>query len=418
MDRMVAAHTPLPPDTFMFRAINGSEGLSMLFEFEIELLSESYALDLRQLLGKPVGRENATSRLYIYRATARPWLWYPTQTSDSRYGPTNTAASTSSSTGTVSASTTNSSCWVPVSRPWASGGFGGIQLPRRGDEVVVDFIGGHPDRPIVIGSVYNGSNMPPWNLPANATQSGFLSRTQDGTPRTANAFMFENKPGQEEIWLHAERNMRTEVEADERRNVDGSRTTTLGGDDTTTIGGARTIHVQGTDALTVGQARSVTVTDDETYTVNGARKAQVSGGMTTENFDQGLTTTVAADGETRTVTGLFNETLNTGQEVHVTSGNALHDVQAGIGVTVSKAVVSAIKTDIFGMSSKIGATEYKTAAWPPKARRRRTCWPGCSPSSDGDAVIARTKRGAGTHGRVGVAGLGGMDLVGVADHRR
>ncbi|ALM85919.1 type VI secretion system Vgr family protein [Bordetella sp. N] len=223
----------------------------------------------------------------------------------------------------------NSSCWVRVSSPWASGGFGGIQPPRRGDEVVVDFIGGHPDRPIVIGRVYNGGNMPPWDLPANATQSGFLSRSQDGTPHTANALMFEDKPGVEEIWVHAERNMRTEVEKDELRTVDGFRNTTIGLNDSTMVLGSRIINVTGTDTLTVGQTRDVTVTSTETYTVNGSRTVHVSGGMTTENFDKGLTTTVAADGETREVTGAFKETLHTGQEVTVTANDSLHDVLAG-----------------------------------------------------------------------------------------
>jgi type VI secretion system secreted protein VgrG len=238
----------------------------------------------------------------------------------------------------------NSSCWVRVSSPWASGGFGGIQPPRRGDEVVVDFIGGHPDRPIVIGRVYNGGNMPPWELPANATQSGFLSRSQDGTPHTANALMFEDKPGVEEIWVHAERNMRTEVEADEIRTVDGMRTTIIGKDDSTTILGSRIIHVTGTDTLTVGKTRDVTVTGTETYTVNGSRTVHVSGGMTTENFDKGLTTTVAADGETREVTGAFKETLHTGQEVLVTANDSLHHVQAGTLTEKAKGKVSVEST--------------------------------------------------------------------------
>src|SRR3546814_7349782 len=109
----------------------------------------------------------------------------------------------------------NSSCGVRVSSPLAGGGFGGIQLPRVDDEVIVDFIGGHPDRPIIIGRVFNASNMPPWDLPGNATQSGFLSRSKDGDRNTANALMFEDVAGGERIWLHAERDLTTEVEANE-----------------------------------------------------------------------------------------------------------------------------------------------------------------------------------------------------------
>ncbi|MBA5735479.1 phage baseplate assembly protein V, partial [Escherichia coli] len=68
----------------------------------------------------------------------------------------------------------DSSCWVRVSSPWAGGGFGGVQVPRVGDEVVVDFLNGDPDEPIVTGRVYNGEKMPPWGLPGSATQSGLL----------------------------------------------------------------------------------------------------------------------------------------------------------------------------------------------------------------------------------------------------
>jgi type VI secretion system secreted protein VgrG len=182
--------------------------------------------------------------------------------------------------------------------------------------------------------------MPPWDLPANATQSGFLTRTRDGTPRTANAFMFEDKPGQEEVWMHAERNMRTEVEADELRTVDGMRTTTIGRDDFKTVLGSRIVHVTGTDLLTVGSTRTVTVTGNETYTVNSARTLHVAGGLTTENYDQGLKTTVAADGETREVTGLFKETLHTGEQVVVTSGDSLHEIQAGTLTEKAKGKVS------------------------------------------------------------------------------
>ncbi len=77
-----------------------------------------------------------------------------------------------------------------VSSARAGRGYGGVQIPRVGDEVVVDFINGEPDRPIVIGRVYNEASMPPWALPAAATQMGFMSRSKDGSPDNANALRF------------------------------------------------------------------------------------------------------------------------------------------------------------------------------------------------------------------------------------
>lgn len=101
----------------------------------------------------------------------------------------------------------NSSCWVRVSSPWAGGGFGGLQLPRIKDEVVVDFIGGCPDRPIVLGRVYNANNMPPVELPGNSTISGFRSQSVFGDMGTTNMMLFDDTLGAELITLKSQMNM-------------------------------------------------------------------------------------------------------------------------------------------------------------------------------------------------------------------
>lgn len=152
-----------------------------------------------------------------------------------------------------------SSCWVRVSSAWASQGFGGVQIPRVNDEVVVDFINGDPDRPIITGRVYNDANMPPWGLPDNATQMGFFSRSKDGTPDNANALRFEDKPGQEQVWIHAERNMDTDIEHDETRWV--------GNDQTETVIGHQTISVHKNETETVGGNQTLTVKKNQVETV-------------------------------------------------------------------------------------------------------------------------------------------------------
>ena len=88
-----------------------------------------------------------------------------------------------------------------VCRALGGQGYGGGADPRVGDEVVVDFINGDPDRPIITGRVYNDASMPPWALPAAATQMGFMSRTKDGSVDNANALRFEDKAGAEQVWL-------------------------------------------------------------------------------------------------------------------------------------------------------------------------------------------------------------------------
>ncbi|EKG34554.1 type VI secretion system tip protein TssI/VgrG [Pseudomonas syringae] len=128
-----------------------------------------------------------------------------------------------------------SSCWVRVAQSGASGGFGSMQIPRVGDEVVVVFLDGNPDRPLVMGSLYNSQNTPPWSLPANKTQSGFLTRSAKGDGGTANFFRFEDKAGAEQVIMHAERNMDTEIELDEKHEVGNNRKVTVGGTNTEII---------------------------------------------------------------------------------------------------------------------------------------------------------------------------------------
>ncbi|WP_199559894.1 type VI secretion system Vgr family protein, partial [Pantoea sp. ARC270] len=194
-----------------------------------------------------------------------------------------------------------SSCWVRVSSAWAGQGFGGVQIPRVNDEVVVDFINGDPDRPLIIGRVYNEASMPPWALPAAATQMGFLSRSKDGTADTANALRFEDKAGEEQVWLHAEKNMDTEVENDETHSVGSNRTKTIGGNETTEVKKNRTETVDQNETITVHQNRTETVDGNETITIHSNR---------TETVDQNENVRI---GQNQSVTVNGNQTLKVDQ---------------------------------------------------------------------------------------------------------
>src|SRR6202022_3423282 len=98
----------------------------------------------------------------------------------------------------------NSSCWVRVATLWAGKQWGVIHIPRIGQEVVVDFLEGDPDQPIIVGSVYNAETMPPYALPANKTESGIKSRSSlGGSPANFNEIRFEDKKGSELVTIHA-----------------------------------------------------------------------------------------------------------------------------------------------------------------------------------------------------------------------
>lgn len=126
----------------------------------------------------------------------------------------------------------DSSCWIRVGTLWAGKQWGAIHIPRIGQEVLVDFLEGDPDQPIVVGSVYNPETMPPYPLPEQKTRSGLRSHSSlRGGPANFNELRFEDKKGSEEILLHAERKLTTEVEWDESREVGGGRATTIVKDD-------------------------------------------------------------------------------------------------------------------------------------------------------------------------------------------
>ncbi|KPX41841.1 VgrG protein [Pseudomonas syringae pv. helianthi] len=165
-----------------------------------------------------------------------------------------------------------SSCWVRVAQSGASGGFGSMQIPRVGDEVVVVFLDGNPDRPLVMGSLYNSQNTPPWSLPANKTQSGFLTRSAKGDGGTANFFRFEDKAGAEQVIVHAERNMDTEVELDETHQVGNNRKVTVGGTNTEVIQGDTLIKIeQGSLKITVDkQLVNISAMTEITLTVGSS----------------------------------------------------------------------------------------------------------------------------------------------------
>ncbi len=174
-----------------------------------------------------------------------------------------------------------SSCWVSVSHPWAGKNFGVIHIPRIGQEVVVGFLEGDPDRPIIIGRVYNAEQMPPWELPANATQSGILTRSsKGGSYANANAIRFEDKKGSEQLWIHAEKNQDIEVENDETHWVGHDRRKTIDHDETVHVKHDRTETVDNNETITIGVNRTESVGRNETISVGSNRSVSVGASET------------------------------------------------------------------------------------------------------------------------------------------
>ena len=178
----------------------------------------------------------------------------------------------------------NSSCWIRVSQTWAGANYGSMHIPRIGQEVIVDFLNGDPDYPIITGRVYNAMQTPPWDLPANKTMSGIKTHSSKGGasgdglkngPGDANAIRFEDKAGQEQLWFHAQKDQLTEVEHDEDKWVGYDRRKVIDRDEFNTIHRDRTEIVDRNEKINVHGWRTEEVDLDETITIHQNRKERV-----------------------------------------------------------------------------------------------------------------------------------------------
>jgi type VI secretion system secreted protein VgrG len=249
----------------------------------------------------------------------------------------------------------NSSCWVRVAQHWAGKNWGTIFNPRIGQEVIVDFLEGDPDRPIITGRVYNAEQMPPYPLPDNMTQSGVKTRsTQGGSPANFNEIRFEDKKGSEQLLIHAEKDQSIEVEHDETHWVGNDRTKTIDHDETSHVKHDRTETVDHDETITVHNNRTETVDKDETITIHGSRTETVDGDETI-TISGNRTETVSMD-ETITINGGRTETVSQDETITI-GGGRTETVSQDENVTVNGArTVTIGQGDLLSVGSTLVIT--------------------------------------------------------------
>jgi type VI secretion system secreted protein VgrG len=281
----------------------------------------------------------------------------------------------------------NSSCWIRVSHPWAGKGWGAVSTPRMGQEVIVDFLEGDPDQPIITGRVYNAECQPPFGFPAGAVISGVKSDTHKGSGN--NEMSMDDTAGKERVFIHGQYNMDTVIEHDQTSTIHNCRTdrvdiddsesigknqkwdvginrdATIGSNETLTVGANRTKDVGANETVTIGGNRSATVSGSETATVAlqrthsvgvnetisvgaaqeitvGGLQALTVGAMQTINVGANQSTSVGANqstnvGANRTVNVASNQTTNVGADATVSvTGEEKHTVGGGRSSSVGK----------------------------------------------------------------------------------
>lgn len=163
----------------------------------------------------------------------------------------------------------SASCWVRVAQAWAGAGWGSLFIPRVGMEVVVEFLDGNPDRPLVIGCVYNGTQTPPYPLPQEKTKSTLKSDSSPGGGGF-NELRFEDAKGSEEVFLHAQKDLNETVLNDHSTTVTANQSNSVGGDQTNSVTGDQTESVGGKQTMSVDKNRKVTITGSQSVQITGA----------------------------------------------------------------------------------------------------------------------------------------------------
>lgn len=228
------------------------------------------------------------------------------------------------------------SCPARVASAWAGKQWGMVNIPRIGQEVVVSFLEGNPDRPLIIGSVYNADNMPPYALPDNKTQSGIKSRShKGGGAANFNEFRFEDKKGEEEVYLHAEKVLKEMVENDhivdigndETENIKGKRTHTIDKDEKFEIKQNRTHKIGQEDQLEVGANATTDV--KQKYTLTAGTEIELVTGQSSIKMTAGGDITIKG----------LNIKVEGGMSVKI-EGKMTVDVKAGVALTVKSDVTA------------------------------------------------------------------------------
>ncbi|MDD2124203.1 type VI secretion system tip protein VgrG [Pseudomonas monteilii] len=227
-----------------------------------------------------------------------------------------------------------SSCWVRVSQGWAGGSWGSMAIPRIGQDVIIQYVNGDPDQPMITGRTYCGDQLPPYDLPEHKTRMTIKSQTHKGDGY--NELRFEDELGKEEVFIHAQRDKNNIVKHDETTQVGNDRTERVERDETISIGQDRLEDVARDETVSIGQNRAHEVGNDDSLSV-GRTHTITTGKDRIEhvgNHRQDLTKanhTVEIGGHLEQVVA-GHSTLQTGEAIRHTT--KVYDIQVSESLTI------------------------------------------------------------------------------------
>ncbi len=254
------------------------------------------------------------------------------------------------------------SCWIRCAQSWAGGAWGAQFIPRVGMEVLVEFLEGNPDRPLVTGCVYNGENEHPFAVPGSSTQSGWRTNSSPGGGGS-NELRFDDAAGSEEIYIHGQKDWNVSIVnctsvdtgVDEARSIGNDLSQTVGNNEKESVGVNKTVAVGSNLDESVGAAMTLTVGADQTVSI-GANQTISIGAKKTESVGASASETVAV-AKTVTVGGLM--AVSVGGALNTAVGAASMEEVAGlksvnVGAASSLAVVGSHAVTAANISETAG----------------------------------------------------------------
>ncbi|MEQ9408991.1 MAG: type VI secretion system tip protein TssI/VgrG [Fuerstiella sp.] len=239
-----------------------------------------------------------------------------------------------------------SSNWIRVSQVHAGAGWGMMDIPRIGEEVIVSFVEGDPDRPLVVGRVYNGQNAAPWALPGEKTRRGNTTSTHKGGGY--NELSMDDTAGKEELRINAQFDMNSNVNNNQTLNVGVDRTNTIGNDEKITIGNDSIIEIGNNQEISIGANQEVSIGANQEVSITDNQEVQIGAN---QEVTIGANQEVNIDSNQEIAVG-SNIEVSAGSKIEISAGTSIELIVGGNSIKLEQSgiTINGVKVAIEGQA--------------------------------------------------------------------